>query len=457
MEKKSSDVDRMFGSYLSASILTIAAVQVANIVDASLVGNFVGDNGLAAVNVCRPVLQAIFSLSVFFVSGGTMLVGMAIGRKDSEGADRIFSLSMGMTVSVALLISLVGTAFLGPLVSMLCKSEAVLPLARDFLRVMLLSAVPMMLMTAVDFYVTVDGEPKRASFAVIVSNIVNLVLDVVFMKYLGWGITGAALATCIMYLVCILLVLPHFRRDGTLRLTGNIRKSDARPIVAYGLPLFISSILLSVQFACNNIVCSRYFGDSGLVAYAVCMQLLVFSTIFLNGTYRTIQPVGAILKGRDDTYGIHLLIRKAYSFLFISLSVFSALAIAFPRQITMLLGVGDIGNISVAVAAIPAFTLQIILQTLIGNVVPIYQIYSRNKLALFLSVVQAILPFFGFWLFSEISLHYTVLNPWLGFAAGQLASALLLLIPVCLIRRRTTELSPLFLVPRVAGLRDSDN
>ena len=457
MEKKSSDVDRMFGSYLSASILTIAAVQVANIVDASLVGNFVGDNGLAAVNVCRPVLQAIFSLSVFFVSGGTMLVGMAIGRKDSEGADRIFSLSMGMTVSVALLISLVGTAFLGPLVSMLCKSEAVLPLARDFLRVMLLSAVPMMLMTAVDFYVTVDGEPKRASFAVIVSNIVNLVLDVVFMKYLGWGITGAALATCIMYLVCILLVLPHFRRDGTLRLTGNIRKSDARPIVAYGLPLFISSILLSVQFACNNIVCSRYFGDSGLVAYAVCMQLLVFSTIFLNGTYRTIQPVGAILKGRDDTYGIHLLIRKAYSFLFISLSVFSALAIAFPRQITMLLGVGDIGNISVAVAAIPAFTLQIILQTLIGNVVPIYQIYSRNKLALFLSVVQAILPFFGFWLFSEISLHYTALNPWLGFAAGQLASALLLLIPVCLIRRRTTELSPLFLVPRVAGLRDSYN
>lgn len=457
MEKKSSDVDRMFGSYLSASILTIAAVQVANIVDASLVGNFVGDNGLAAVNVCRPVLQAIFSLSVFFVSGGTMLVGMAIGRKDSEGADRIFSLSMGMTVSVALLISLVGTAFLGPLVSMLCKSEAVLPLARDFLRVMLLSAVPMMLMTAVDFYVTVDGEPKRASFAVIVSNIVNLVLDVVFMKYLGWGITGAALATCIMYLVCILLVLPHFRGDGTLRLTGNIRKSDARPIVAYGLPLFISSILLSVQFACNNIVCSRYFGDSGLVAYAVCMQLLVFSTIFLNGTYRTIQPVGAILKGRDDTYGIHLLIRKAYSFLFISLSVFSALAIAFPRQITMLLGVGDIGNISVAVAAIPAFTLQIILQTLIGNVVPIYQIYSRNKLALFLSVVQAILPFFGFWLFSEISLHYTALNPWLGFAAGQLASVLLLLIPVCLIRRRTPELSPLFLVPRVAGLRDSDN
>lgn len=457
MEKNTSDVDRMFGSYLSASILTIAAVQVANIVDASLVGNFVGDNGLAAVNVCRPVLQAIFSLSVFFVSGGTMLVGMAIGRKDSEGADRIFSLSMGMTVSVALLISLVGTAFLGPLVSMLCKSEAVLPLARDFLRVMLLSAVPMMLMTAVDFYVTVDGEPKRASFAVIVSNIVNLVLDVVFMKYLGWGITGAALATCIMYLVCILLVLPHFRGDGTLRLTGNIRKSDARPIVAYGLPLFISSILLSVQFACNNIVCSRYFGDSGLVAYAVCMQLLVFSTIFLNGTYRTIQPVGAILKGRDDTYGIHLLIRKAYSFLFISLSVFSALAIAFPRQITMLLGVGDIGNISVAVAAIPAFTLQIILQTLIGNVVPIYQIYSRNKLALFLSVVQAILPFFGFWLFSEISLHYTALNPWLGFAAGQLASALLLLIPVCLIRRRTPELSPLFLVPRVAGLRDSDN
>lgn len=449
MDMTSSNVDRMFGNYLSASILTIAAVQVANIVDASLVGNIIGENGLAAVNVCRPVLQAIFSLSVFFVSGGTMLVGMAIGRKDKDGADRIFSLSMMMIVGVAALITLVGLAVLGPLAQMLCKSKAVLPLARDFMRVMLASAVPMMLMTAVDFYVTVDGEPKRASFAVIISNVVNLVLDIVFMKYLGMGIAGAALATCVMYIVCILLVLPHFRRAGTLRLTTNVRKSDFKPIVAYGMPLFISSILLSVQFACNNIVCGRYFGDSGLVAYAVCMQLLVFSTIFLNGTYRTIQPIGSILKGRGDVDGIRRLIRLAYRFLLVSLAVFSAVTVIFPRQISMLLGVEELENISVTVAAIPAFTIQIVLQTLLGNLAPVYQIYSRNKLALFLSVIQAILPFLGFWLFSEISVRCPSVNPWLGFAAGQLASAILLLIPVNMIRRKNPSLGPLFLVPRI--------
>ena len=74
MKRDSYLVGKAFRSYLTASVLTVAAAQVAGIVDASIVGNIIGEEGLAAVNVCKPVLQAVFALSVLLVGGGTMMV-----------------------------------------------------------------------------------------------------------------------------------------------------------------------------------------------------------------------------------------------------------------------------------------------------------------------------------------------------------------------------------------------
>ncbi len=65
-QRKSCLVGKAFRNYLGASVLTAAATQVANIVDASIVGDLIGPEGLAAVNLCKPVAQAVFAVS--FVS-----------------------------------------------------------------------------------------------------------------------------------------------------------------------------------------------------------------------------------------------------------------------------------------------------------------------------------------------------------------------------------------------------
>ena len=447
MKRDSYLVGKAFRSYLTASVLTVAAAQVAGIVDASIVGNIIGEEGLAAVNVCKPVLQAVFALSVLLVGGGTMMVGMAIGKGDRKRADSVFTLSIGLVVLTAIVLMVTGLFLLDPLLKMLCKSVAVYPLAKDFLRVMLLSAAPMMLMTALDSYVTVDGSPVLASRAVIVSNVVNLCLDVILMKFLGLGITGAAWATCVMYIVCILMVLPHFKKKPSLRLTVDFDLQSIRPLLSYGLPLFLSTILLSVQFAFSNTIAGTCFGDGGLVAYAVCMQLLVFSTIFLNGTFRTVQPVGSILKGMGDSRGVILLMWRAYRFIFCCLAVFGVLAVLFLRQIAHFLGVSDGANMEVVMYAVPVFVAEIILQSLTGNLTPVYQIYGHRRLALLISVLQALLPLAGFWILTRLGMTYEWLNPWSGFALGQFAVLIILLIAAAVIRQSDKSLSHLLLVP----------
>lgn len=97
---------------------------------------------------------------------------------------------------------------------LLCKSEVLRPYANAYLRVILVGAIPQMTMYAMNLFMTVDGSPRTVSKIAIGGNILNVCLDVVFMKYLGLGIAGAALATLTMYMVCTMLLLRH-RFKGT--------------------------------------------------------------------------------------------------------------------------------------------------------------------------------------------------------------------------------------------------
>lgn len=441
MKKRNSYlVNKAFKNYLGASVLTVAATQVANIVDASIVGNLIGPEGLAAVNLSKPVLQAIFAFSCFYIASTTIMAGIAIGKSDKEKANQLFSFSVFTSLVLGVLFVVGGLAAFNPLSQLLCKSDALRPMTNNFLLVTILSAIPQLMMYTLHQFVTVDGSPKLISKAVIVGNIFNILCDILFIKYCGWGIAGAAWATFIMYIVCILMVLPHFRKRGTLRIEKPVFKNiDYGQISSFGLPLFFSTVLLSVQYIGNNYVASTYLGDGGLIALAVCMQLFSFSMIILTGVLRTIQPVGSILKGLGDDRGMILLMQRAYIFMSVCLAIYALAIVMFPTQISHFLGANNETSIPIILNALPLFSLQIIMQALIYNLIPPFQFYGHKNLALFLSIGQTILPMLGFWF-----LH----GGWFGFFLGQAVVAMVILVSTTVIRSKNKALTPILLIPK---------
>lgn len=439
-QRNSYLIGKAFKNYLTASVLTVAATQVANIVDASIVGNLIGPEGLAAVNLSKPVLQTIFAASCLYIASSTILVGIAIGKGDKTKADKLFTFSIVTSVILGALFIIGGLVAFNPLSHLLCNSENLRPMTNDFLFVTILSAVPQLIMYTLNQFVTVDGSPKLISRAVIISNIFNIIFDIIFIKYCGWGIAGAAWATFLMYIICILMVLPHFRKKNTLRLCKTKRNDiEFNQIITLGLPLFFSTVLLSVQMVGNNYVAGTYLGDGGLIALAVCMQLFAFSMIILSGTLRTIQPVGSIIKGLEDDRGMLFLIQKAYKFLIICLCVYTIAIIVFPTQIANFLGATNDVSLPIILKALPPFTLQIIMHAMLYNLMPVYQLYNRKNLALFLSVGQTLLPLVGFWVLK---------GGWIGFFLGQMAVAVVLLISSIVVRSKNKLLSPILLIPK---------
>lgn len=438
-ERRANLVNKAFNKYLWASLLTVAATQIANIVDAIIVGNLVGVDGLAAVNLSKPLIQAFFAVTCLYVASSTILAGMSIGKGDRKMADKLFSFSMGFSLLLGILFSAFGMLFFDRISAFLCQSEALRPMSDSFMRVTLLSAVPQFLMLTLNQFVTVDGDPKMVSRAVIVGNIFNILLAIVFIRYFSMGISGAACATCMMYIICIIMVLPHFRKKGSLRLCltrpGEI---EAGRIFSIGLPIFFATALMSVQYIGNNYAASRFLGDEGLVALAVCIQLLSFSMIILTGTLRTIQPVGSILRGLDDNSGMLMLMKRAYSFMAVCFAAYTAILMLFPAQIGSILGVPEGGGADMVRKAVPLFALNIASHAMLGNLLPAFQFYDRKGLALLLTIAQSLLPMAFFLLMR---------GNWIGFFAGQAVTGLAILVWEIVLRHKDRRLCRFVLIP----------
>ncbi len=432
-------VGKAFRLYLLASVLTVAASQIAAIIDATIVGNMLGEDALAAVNLSKPLQQGFMSVCWLYLAGATMLCGMAIGRGDRLRADRLFSCCLAVTFILGGLITVSGMMWFSQLSHAMCQLEQLREMSDDYMRITVLIAVPQMITIVLNQFVTIDGNPRLVSRSVLVGNIFNILFDIIFIKYFGWGISGAAAATGLMYVICIIMVLPHFFRKGSLRLR-TFKAADVEPgrMLTFGLPLFFSTVLLSVQFLGNNYVAGHFLGENGLKALAVCMQMFSFSMIILTGTLRTIQPVGSILSGLNDNTGMRILLRRGYRFMAVCFAVFTAILVFLPAQTGALLGVTGGEGMAEVRRALPMFSLHIVAQAMLCNVLPFYQFYGRNNMAMALSASQALLPMVFFWL-----MH----GNWIGFFCGQMATFVIIYVWGIILRRKSRKLSPLFLIP----------
>lgn len=448
MSKRNSFlVGKAFRAYLTATVLTVAATQVASLVDASLVGQLISAEALGAVNISKPILQLTFSVGNMFIIGASILTGMAIGAGERNRANRIFTRCLLMVAGAGVVILAGGLAFFDEIVAGLCKSDTLRPMAGEYMRVMFVTMLPFLLSYMLETFVIVDGNPKLATTAVVIGNVMNIVLDVLFISVFHWGVQGAAFATLIMYVLTTLLLMVHFfkKKEGAKVLSLDFIAENGinSQMVMMGLPITLTTFLIAVQIAGCNSIAIRYLGDSGVITFAVCITLLAFSMIFVSGTMRTIQPVGAILKGMDDGRGIMLMMGRAYRFLCICLVMMAAVMLIAPEAVARLFGVNDSEMLPIVTAALPAFTVNILLEGVYSLLIPAYQFYDHNRLAMYIALSKSILPLIGFWAMTV----WCPSGAWWGFAIGQ-ATVALILIPITINERRKNPLdSPVLLIP----------
>ena len=412
-QEEKATFNRTYWRFLWSSILIALSGCLGNVVDAIIVGNLIGEDGVSAINLTKPVVQVMFTLNMLLATGAGMLVGIELGRKNHRGVAYFYTVAMAACLFVGLLFTACGIAIPDVVTRWLCTQEGLRPLTHDYLRVMMIGAPVYMVMWALTTMASVDGSPRLASLAILIDNAVNLSLDLVFIKVLGWGIEGSSSATVIGHLVGIAIICRHFHyKDNHLHLTlrptrddfsfATLRSSLGK-IINQGAPLAVACGTLALLYvACNHAVASVQ-GRIGLFALAVCMNLLQIYNLFLAGVERTIQSLGSIEVGRGDNEAFRLILRKSFRFITVSMLIICIVVWAFPESIARGFGADTEATISETVSALRAFALSLALWCYIDTLMVVYKLYNYHKMSLLISLMISLMVIPVLWIVAHFA------------------------------------------------------
>lgn len=244
--------------------------QLYNIVDSLIVGNFVGDEALAAVSSSGNLIFVLTGFLFGVFSGSGVVIAKFFGAKDKENVQRALHTAIALALICGILMMLMGIFFSPQILRWMNTPENVLPKSVAYFRIFFCGSIFSALYNAGAGIFQAVGDSKHPLYYLIVSSVTNVILDLLFVGAFHWEIEGAALATITSQLIsCILMIAKLMHSEETYRLyirKVRLHKDMLIQILKMGIP---SGIQNSVIGFANAIVQTNInaFGD---VAMAGC-------------------------------------------------------------------------------------------------------------------------------------------------------------------------------------------
>lgn len=293
MKELKENTSKLFFKYAIPSVLGMLAVSSASIVDGLFVGNYVGASGLAAINITMPVFSLLFGLSLMVAIGSSVVSGKLMGQGDISSASIFFSKAFIFISIVSVLACFLLFFKVETILTLFGANTKLLGIASEYLSIMLIFIPFLMSGIVLDYFVKVDGQPLLAFYALLTSAVANVALDWFFIVYLEQGITGAALATGISYLVLFIMLLPHFFLPKSM-IKFVKPKGDWLAIfkaAVNGTSEFVNETSAGITTLIFNYVMIKTFDVEGVAAFAVINYILWVGIMISFGISDSLQPL----------------------------------------------------------------------------------------------------------------------------------------------------------------------
>ena len=212
-------IPRLFVKLFVPTLLGMMFGAALNLADGIFVGQGVGSDALAAINISAPVFLAATGLALLFGSGVSVVSAIHLSHGNVKAAS--INVTQAFTVSSALmgLVCLLVYAFPRQTAYLFGGSDQLMPLVLDYLLWVMPGIVGCMLTMIGMFVIRLDGSPRYAMYAEIIPSVINIVLDYVLVFPAHMGVKGAAVATSISQLLGAAMVLFYLlKRRQTLYL-----------------------------------------------------------------------------------------------------------------------------------------------------------------------------------------------------------------------------------------------
>lgn len=388
--------------FLIWGILSSLVLTISTFVDATLVGNIVGNEGLAVYNLCTPVFLFYALIGVTIGVGANVIIIRLLGKGKIEDANKVFHSELTLGLILALL-SLTPLFFERSYASFLGITDELYPLSREYLDVAMWVAPVFIMYHILSASVRSDSDPAlcaRASFVVCATNIV---LDIVFLKILKIGIRGAALALAIGECLGVVVLLTHFFKKNRL-LTLSLRLPSVKDVwsfISSGFGLGSAYIFSAVVILFFNTMLLKCGGEGGTLAVAVYGVIYTLSTVptaVFDGNASAMQTVISFLLGESDSEGIFAVLKRALLIISVISIIIAVLFSLLASPIVTSFGIKGEEAVSGASSALSLYMVSVVFAGINTTLTAFWLSIGRTKLSSMMSAVRncLLLLVFGF-------------------------------------------------------------
>ena len=206
-----------FLQYVLPSVAAMWVYTIYTMADGIFVARGVGEQALAAVNLCMPMINGAFSMGILFAVGASTRASICKGRGDTQESNRVFTIGAVTVAAIGLLTALTATLLLPQLARLLGADAETLPYVKGYLGIIVLFLPFYMTSYYLEVLAKADGFPKLAIKTSIAGALTNIALDAIFVLVFHWGIEGAAVATGLSQAMTFSIYLRHFLARTPLR------------------------------------------------------------------------------------------------------------------------------------------------------------------------------------------------------------------------------------------------
>lgn len=250
--------------------------QLYSTVDSYVVGNYVGKYALAAVGASSPIINMLIGLFMGLAAGSGVVLSQYYGAKNEEGISKTIHTAFALTLTMAVILTLLGTFLCDYILNLISVPEDIFNQSSTYLGVYFKGIIFMMVYNMGAGILRAMGDSRKPLFFLMISSFINVVLDILFVKYLHLGIEGVAYATMTSQAVSAMLVLGVlFKMPGCQKLIiKKIRftKYYLKRIILLGLPSAIQQSVVSF----SNVIVQSYvnsFGSTVVAGYSASIRI----------------------------------------------------------------------------------------------------------------------------------------------------------------------------------------
>lgn len=429
-------IKRTFGKYLAMSILITLSATLGMMIDNVIAGNLLGSGAVAAIGMSLSVFMLFSGCAGILETGAVALCARALGNRDADRVNVLFSVSLAAALAVGAVLSAGGVAGAGALATMLGAASGELHAdTAAYLSGICSGAFAIVLLQLLMGFTRLDNAPQLGIVAIVGMSVCDVVFNLVAVCVFDLGLRGMGLATALAYCVAVGLCCTHFlSKDNTLHLVNPVpHVGQLAGVLKTGLPDSLTRATVMVRTFTFNWLLLTVASAGAVAALSMLSSVNSFASSVTIGVGQTATLLCGIFFGEEDRGALKATLRTGMRMGLVLSCALCAVVFAFAPQVVGLFGLeGDAE--AFGVVAVRAFILCVPIDLINQLFVNYYQgtgnVRAASAIAVGQSGLFAVLFALGtVWFWGATAV-------WTSFLVGEAVTLALQLIVACVLWRR---------------------